>query len=112
MGKKGEQYVSDYLSKKGFEILDLNWRQGKYELDLISRKDDTIVVVEVKTRSNRVSHIDEVLSESKINSLQNAANLYMEGVDENLDCRIDLILLQKIGEDFDVIHIEDAITQA
>ena len=52
LGKKGEQLAIDYLVKKGYKILDKNWRYLKAEVDIIAKKDSMIVAVEVKTRSS------------------------------------------------------------
>ena len=52
LGKKGEQLAIDYLVKKGYTILDKNWRFQKAEVDIIAQKEETLAVVEVKTRSS------------------------------------------------------------
>ena len=51
LGKKGERLAIDYLIKKGYAILDENWRFQKAEVDIIAQIKDTLVAVEVKTRS-------------------------------------------------------------
>ena len=38
------------LAKRGLVILDTNVRLGHLELDIVAREDDTVVVVEVRTR--------------------------------------------------------------
>ncbi|MBU0489438.1 MAG: YraN family protein, partial [Bacteroidetes bacterium] len=50
IGKKGEEIASAFLEKKGYKILEMNYRVGSYEVDIIAEKDDVIVIVEVKTR--------------------------------------------------------------
>ncbi len=53
LGKSGEALVAEYLSKKGYLIIDRNWRIKGGEIDLIaSSADGVIVFVEVKTRSS------------------------------------------------------------
>jgi putative endonuclease len=51
-GEKGEQLAADWLAANGFHILHRNWRQGRYEVDLIAGKEDTIHIVEVKCRQS------------------------------------------------------------
>ena len=49
---QGEDIAIDYLRRKGYVILDRNWRSGHREIDIVARKDDTVVFVEVKARAN------------------------------------------------------------
>ena len=49
-GIQGEDIAIQHLRTKGYDILDKNWRSGHKEIDIIARKDDTIVFVEVKAR--------------------------------------------------------------
>lgn len=52
LGKSGEALIAEYLTQKGYSIIDRNWRIKGGEIDLIaSSPDGAIVFVEVKTRS-------------------------------------------------------------
>jgi putative endonuclease len=50
LGKHGETWVVSRLLHDGYTILDRNWRCSLGELDIIARRDDQIVFVEVRTR--------------------------------------------------------------
>ena len=52
-GAQGEDIAIDYLRRKGYVILDRNWRSGHREIDIVARKDDTVVFVEVKARDRK-----------------------------------------------------------
>ena len=52
LGKAGENAAVAYLEQKGYCIRDRNWRKGHFELDIVAAKDNELIVVEVKTRSN------------------------------------------------------------
>ena len=52
LGKAGENAAVAYLEQKGYLIRDRNWRKGHFELDIVAAKDNELIVVEVKTRSN------------------------------------------------------------
>ena len=54
LGKSGEALIAEYLTQKGYSIIDRNWRIKGGEIDLIaSSPDGVIVFVEVKTRSTQ-----------------------------------------------------------
>lgn len=48
----GEKIAQRYLKDKGYEILETNFYTKQGEIDIISRKDNCIIFVEVKTRNN------------------------------------------------------------
>ncbi|MFN8561045.1 MAG: YraN family protein [Anaerolineae bacterium] len=50
LGKRGEQIAADHLRRRGYELVASNWRCRTGEFDLIARKDQTLVFVEVRTR--------------------------------------------------------------
>ena len=50
LGKLGEELAVECLINKGYQILERNWRAGHKEIDIIALYDNTLVVVEVKTR--------------------------------------------------------------
>lgn len=50
IGFHGEKIAKDFLIKKGYEILDMNYRCKLGEIDLISKTNNIICFVEVKTR--------------------------------------------------------------
>ncbi len=111
LGEKGELAASAYLKCKGYEILAKNWRDGKYELDLIAKKSGRLILVEVKTRSTSIENVRDVMSQHKENCLIEAADRYLQTQDEYLDCQIDLLILEKKRGEFNVMHIENAIGQ-
>lgn len=52
-GKKGEQLAQEYLKKQGYEIIETNKRFSRFcEIDIIAKDKDTLVFIEVKTRSS------------------------------------------------------------
>lgn len=50
-GHAGETAVEEYLSSRGFKIIDRNWKTKQCEVDVIAKKDKCIYFVEVKYRS-------------------------------------------------------------
>lgn len=51
-GAWGEELAAAYLRDKGYVILERDWHSRHRDIDIVARKDDTIVFVEVKTRSS------------------------------------------------------------
>lgn len=51
-GSRGEAEAERFLKKNGYKIIGRNYRTRHGEIDLIAREGDTVVFVEVKTRSN------------------------------------------------------------
>ena len=51
LGKKGEQMAVDFLTKRGYDIVERNYRFDKAEVDIIAKKESTLAIIEVKTRS-------------------------------------------------------------
>lgn len=53
LGAAGEQLAADHLARRGFAILDRNYRTRWGELDIVAADKRTIVFCEVKTRIGR-----------------------------------------------------------
>ncbi|MFZ4262404.1 YraN family protein [Sphingobacterium sp. HJSM2_6] len=78
LGDKGEEMAVLFLKKLGYEIIELNWRYKKLEVDIIALDQQDLVFVEVKVRSN-ASHvlISDLISEHQQENLARAAESYM-----------------------------------
>ena len=75
LGRAGEDLISDYLTKKGYLIIDRNWRIKSGEIDLIaSTPEGVIVFIEVKTRSSEsFGHPLEAINSEKQSRLMRLA---------------------------------------
>ena len=51
MGRSGEKRAEKYLKKLGYKILARNFKTVVGEIDIIAKDGDTVVFVEVKTRT-------------------------------------------------------------
>lgn len=71
LGRLGEQMAARYLEMRGFRILERNWQHQLGELDLIAVDAETIVAVEVKTRSSTdYGHPLEAITTDKVKRLR------------------------------------------
>lgn len=109
-GKEGEKIAVSFLQKKGFRVLETNWRVEHWEIDIIAEDGKERVFVEVKTRFSDVfGDPIEAITLQKQKHLINAANLYVLQEDYEGSLRFDVvsIFLQK-GHAPVIEHIEDA----
>lgn len=53
MGKWGEEVAERYLYGLGYDIINQDWHSGHRDIDIVARRGDLYVFVEVKTRRNR-----------------------------------------------------------
>lgn len=77
-GKKGEALAVEYLTKKNFNVLHLNWRHSHYEIDIIATSDNILHFIEVKTRrSTKFGMPEESVTDKKLQNLINAADEFL-----------------------------------
>jgi len=110
LGKLGEKLAAVYLLKNGYEILAQNYYFDKAEIDIIAKKgEDTLVVVEVKTRnSDFFGDPQEFVTPSKIKLLVKAANEYIISNDLDMEVRFDIIAVIKNKTIEKMEHFENA----
>ena len=78
LGKKGEDIATDYLLHHGYTIVERNFRKRYGDIDIVARKGDTLVFVEVKTRtSDLYGGGEEAISRVKIYHLTRSAEYYL-----------------------------------
>lgn len=94
IGLQGEQLARTYLEDKGYRIIVANWRHGRGEIDLIVSFQETLIFVEVKTRSSTAFGTpDEFVGPKKEQMLAQAAGVYMEQVRYQGEIRFDIIAI-------------------
>lgn len=108
-GEIAEGIAQQYLLNKGYKIITTNWYFGHFELDIIARDGDELVVVEVKSRNGiRYEHPSEAITNAKIKRIVEAADAFLQEYDWNLETRFDVITVIFTGEDFELEHFKDA----
>ncbi|MFA6711869.1 MAG: YraN family protein [Candidatus Caldatribacteriota bacterium] len=96
IGKIGEELARHYLSKKGYHILEQNYRVVFGEIDIIAEKNNCICFIEVKCRkSQKYGLPEESITKYKMNKIIKVAQLYIKqkGIEDKL-FRFDVITLQ------------------
>ena len=109
LGKKGEELAKQFLLEKGYKIRHLNWRSKKTEIDIIAEKDNLLVVVEVKTRTNEYfENPKEAVTFKKQKNIIDTTEAYIEKFDVDLETRFDIISITFENGQEKIEHIEDA----
>lgn len=109
LGKFGEELAVAFLQQNGYTILETNWVFQKAEIDIIAQKENTLAVVEVKTRSSTEFGLpQDFVKPKKIQLLVKAVNEYVVANDLEVDIRFDIIAISKVKDDYKIEHIEDA----
>lgn len=96
LGALGEAIAVRHLEGKGYRIRDRNWHVAQGELDVVAQDGDTVVVVEVKTRSGKAFGLpEEGVTRGKRRRLLRAAWSYLEhnGLLES-NWRVDVIAIE------------------
>jgi putative endonuclease len=109
LGKLGEELAVEFLRKDGYEILETNWTFQKAEIDIIAQKENTLAVVEVKTRSSLEFGLpQDFVKPKKIQLLVKAINEYVVSKDLDIEVRFDIIAVHKENKSFAIEHLKDA----
>lgn len=100
LGAFGEAAAADYLRKKRYEILGMNYRCPQGELDIIARKGDTVVFAEVKLRrEGGFAPAAEYVTPAKQRKLRFAAEAWLAENDmDDVPCRFDVIEVYVNGD--------------
>ena len=108
-GKWGEDLAVAYLEKKGYTIVERDWKSGRRDIDIIALDDDVVVFVEVKTRRNRLfGDPEESVDYHKLQNLQQAISHYVKFKHIRQEIRFDIIsVVGTIGSEPDIQHIQN-----
>jgi putative endonuclease len=111
LGRTAEDLAHRYLQKQGMTVVARNWRtpSGSGELDLVARDGETLVFVEVKSRTtDAVAAPDRAVDAEKLQRLRRAAEHYLarSGHDRKM-VRLDLVSVV-FGAREPITHSRDA----
>ena len=112
LGKWGEDEAACYLEDEGYTIIDRDWKIGRRDLDIIamSPDGDTLVIVEVKTRTEEeYQKPEEAVDRRKMRNLAIAANAYAKECQIDKNMRFDIISIVGKGHQVESLeHLQDA----
>lgn len=110
IGKRGEILAAEYLEHKGYQIVAINWRFKKAEVDIIAKAGAVLIFFEVKTRSyDYFGPPDAAINAKKEGLITSAAHAYLAEHQYEGEIRFDVIsILLKENAMAEIAHIEDA----
>lgn len=93
LGKRGEEIAVLYLTRKGFRIIERNYKARYGEIDIIAQDGDTLVFVEVKARAGtQYGTPQEAVTAGKLREIIKTAEYYATlhpGVSQSM--RVDVV---------------------
>ena len=106
MGRAGEKRAIDFIKKKGFKILETNYKTVFGEIDIIAEEKGILVFIEVKTRSSdNYGNPCEAVDKRKQEKYYKTATYYLQKEKKtDAECRFDVIEIEN-GE---INHIFNA----
>ena len=111
LGERGEMVAAAYLVEKGYRVLGKKLRAPFGELDLVARHKDTLVFIEVKTRSSGQSGLpEEAVDLSKQKQIIRLAEWYCQRENiRNMKIRLDVLAIDYDGQaEPKIRHVLDA----
>jgi len=113
LGKKGEEIAVSYLAKKGFRIIERNFKARYGEVDIIAQDGEALVFVEVKTRiGTKYGMPKESVTPRKLKEVVKTAEYYATlhpGLSKSLRIDVVGVIVDPLtGEASSVEHIPNA----
>ena len=109
IGSAGETAAANYLRRRLYKIVEMNYSCRFGEIDIIAQKGGYIVFVEVKTRKNEdFAAAREFVTYAKQQRILKTASLWLQQHDCDLQPRFDVIEVVGEGRQRKIRHIENA----
>ncbi|BDU51088.1 YraN family protein [Haliovirga abyssi] len=97
VGSNKEEEAIKIFKENGYEILEKNFRGKRGEIDFIAKKNNTIIFIEVKYRSNKnYGYGEESVNKRKQDRIYRTAQEYIQKNElEKFDFRFDVVAINK-----------------
>ena len=78
-GKEGEEIAREFLTKKGFDLIESNYSNDLGEIDLVMSDKEWLVFVEVKLKiGDKFGTPEEMIGKGKLSQIKRVAELYLQ----------------------------------
>jgi len=113
-GEKGESIAVRYLKKKGYKILEKNYRTKLGEIDIIAKDKDTLVFVEVKSRRSwQFGNPKAAVTPAKQRKISKVALYYLKTNDRsNAKARFDVVTITATRDKSQIEMVKNAFELA
>ncbi|PMP68669.1 MAG: YraN family protein [Thermodesulfobacterium geofontis] len=110
-GAKAEESAAEYLQSKGYKILERNYKTAFGEIDIIAKKKNSLIFVEVKSEFGK----EEFLAEEKVDfkkreKILKSAEYFLlknfQKLSKIEEIRFDVIVVK--GKKGEIVHYESA----
>jgi len=109
LGEEGEALAVSFCRKKGYRILEKNYRTVFGEIDIIARDGEMIVFIEVKTRTDDTfGYPFEAVDARKREKIRKVALCFMKKLKKEVPARFDVLSINLEDGKKHVEHIIDA----
>ncbi len=110
-GQRGEDLAANYLTQRGFVIMERNYRCRWGEIDIICRQGGYLIFVEVRSKTtDRYGTPEESINRAKISRIRKTAMEYLTSHPERkpVKMRFDLIAITFKNKQESINHIKGA----
>ncbi len=110
LGTWGEDLAASYLQRKGYTIIERDWKSGHRDIDIVATDGEVVIFVEVKTRRNRIfGEPEDAIDYMKMRNLRLTINHYVKFKHIRQDIRLDAITVVGTPEEGEpeITHIEN-----
>lgn len=109
LGSVGETLASQWLSERGYTIIENNYRPRKHEIDIVAIEGGDLVIIEVKTRnSNSLCNPEDSVDHRKRQFLVRLADQYVRSHNWQGNTRFDIVSIVMQNGKPEINLIKDA----
>jgi len=96
LGQIGEKLAADFLKKRGYKVMERNYRTRGGEIDIVARHGSTLVFVEVRTKSGPgFGTPEESITAAKRSRMVECGMAYLQSHEQSAaDWRIDVVAIE------------------
>ncbi len=108
IGRAGEMMAEQYLMDNGYKILERRFRTSTGEVDIVALQGETLVFVEVKTRTSTTFGLPgEAVTAKKQQTIAKVAEQYLQQHDF-MDKPVRFDVIEVYAKEKRICHIPDA----